>query len=142
MGSRGLNPDGRKRIVHIDTQPAEIDAAYLPEVQLVGDIDGTLRRLLAAVLPRGIGGRDAGARHLSKEILVHADLRTELLRELEQHAAAAGARAVRLETNRALVEAIQLYRSSGYEEVPAFNDEPYAHHWFEKRLGRAGAGAR
>jgi hypothetical protein len=19
-------------------------------------------------------------------------------------------------------------------EVPAFNDEPYAHHWFEKRL--------
>ena len=86
-GPAAWNPDGRKRIVHIDTQPAEIDAAYLPEVQLVGDIDGTLRRLLAAVLPRGIGGRDAGARHASKEILVHADLRTELLRELEQHAA-------------------------------------------------------
>jgi acetolactate synthase-1/2/3 large subunit len=86
-GPAAWNPDGRKRIVHIDTQPAEIDAAYLPEVQLVGDLDGTLRRLLAAVLPRGIGGRDAGARHASKEILVHADLRTELLRVLEQHAA-------------------------------------------------------
>ena len=24
------NPDGRKRIVHIDTQPAEVDAAYRP----------------------------------------------------------------------------------------------------------------
>jgi hypothetical protein len=41
---------------------------------------------------------------------------------------------VRLETNRALKEAIQLYRSSGYREVGPFNDERYAHHWFEKRL--------
>jgi len=57
-----------------------------------------------------------------------------LLRELERHARAAGARVVRLETNRALKEAISLYRSSGYREVAAFNDEPYADHWFEKRL--------
>jgi hypothetical protein len=41
---------------------------------------------------------------------------------------------VRLETNRSLVEAVALYRASGYEEVPAFNDERYAHHWFAKRL--------
>ena len=34
----------------------------------------------------------------------------------------------------ACTEAIQLYRASGYEEVAPFNDEPYAHHWFEKRL--------
>jgi hypothetical protein len=33
-----------------------------------------------------------------------------------------------------MVEAQQLYRSSGYREVPPFNDEHYAHHWFEKRL--------
>ena len=39
-----------------------------------------------------------------------------------------------LETNKTLVEAIALYRSAGYVEVPAFNDEPFAHHWFEKRL--------
>ena len=51
------NPDGRKRIIHIDTQPAEVDAYYQPEVELVGDIDGTLRRLLPAMLPLGIGGR-------------------------------------------------------------------------------------
>jgi DNA-binding MarR family transcriptional regulator/GNAT superfamily N-acetyltransferase len=57
-----------------------------------------------------------------------------LLRELESQARAAGARSVRLETNRALTEAIALYRSSGYVEVPPFNDEPYAHLWFEKRL--------
>jgi DNA-binding MarR family transcriptional regulator/GNAT superfamily N-acetyltransferase len=57
-----------------------------------------------------------------------------LLAELERIARAAGVRVVRLETNRSLKEAIALYRSSGYREVAAFNDEPYAHHWFEKRL--------
>src|ERR671914_508862 len=57
-----------------------------------------------------------------------------LLAELEAGAARSGAPAVRLETNGALVEAIALYRSAGYREVPAFNDEPFAHHWFEKRL--------
>jgi DNA-binding MarR family transcriptional regulator/GNAT superfamily N-acetyltransferase len=60
-----------------------------------------------------------------------------LLGELEARARAAGAKAVRLETNRALTEAIHLYRQSGFREVPRFNDEPYAHHWFEKRLGPA-----
>jgi DNA-binding MarR family transcriptional regulator len=57
-----------------------------------------------------------------------------VLAELEARAAAAGSRVVRLETNRSLGEAINLYRSSGYREVEAFNDEAYAHHWFEKRL--------
>ena len=57
-----------------------------------------------------------------------------LLAELEAHAAALGHRLVRLDTNRTLTEAIAMYRSSGYREIPAFNDEPYAHHWFEKDL--------
>jgi ribosomal protein S18 acetylase RimI-like enzyme/DNA-binding MarR family transcriptional regulator len=57
-----------------------------------------------------------------------------LLAELERTAAAHGATAVRLETNHNLKEAIALYRSSGFEEVAAFNTEPYAHHWFEKPL--------
>jgi ribosomal protein S18 acetylase RimI-like enzyme len=57
-----------------------------------------------------------------------------ILLELEHLAGASGARMVRLETNRALAEAIQLYRSTGYREVAAFNTEPYADHWFEKTL--------
>jgi DNA-binding MarR family transcriptional regulator/GNAT superfamily N-acetyltransferase len=57
-----------------------------------------------------------------------------LLTELEGLAAEHGVRTLRLETNKSLVEAIALYRSSGWREVPAFNDERYAHHWFEKRL--------
>src|SRR3954451_1245906 len=61
-------------------------------------------------------------------------LARRMLGELERRAARSGARVARLETNRALVEAIGLYRSAGYVEVGAFNDEPFAHHWFEKRL--------
>jgi len=57
-----------------------------------------------------------------------------LLADLEGRAARAGARTVRLETNATLVEAIALYRSAGYREAPAFNDEPFADHWFEKQL--------
>ncbi len=57
-----------------------------------------------------------------------------LLEALEHKAREAGMTIIHLETNRTLVEAIDLYRHSGYQEVEAFNDEPYAHHWFEKRL--------
>jgi DNA-binding MarR family transcriptional regulator/N-acetylglutamate synthase-like GNAT family acetyltransferase len=57
-----------------------------------------------------------------------------LLQELEARARTAGARVVRLDTNRNLKEAIELYRRTGYKEVPAFNQEPYAHFWFAKRL--------
>jgi DNA-binding MarR family transcriptional regulator/GNAT superfamily N-acetyltransferase len=68
----------------------------------------------------------AGARGLG--------LGARLLAELERHAREAGAHVVRLETNRALREAIALYRRSGYVEVDPFNNEAYAHHWFQKRL--------
>ena len=81
------NPGGATRIVHIDTTPAEVDAAYRPAVELVGDLGPTLQRLLDAVLPRGIGGRDAAARHASREVLVHADLRQELLKDLRAYEA-------------------------------------------------------
>jgi DNA-binding MarR family transcriptional regulator/GNAT superfamily N-acetyltransferase len=57
-----------------------------------------------------------------------------LLTELEQYGRANGVRLMRLETKDVLTEAIQMYRTSGYAEVVAFNDEPYADHWFEKPL--------
>jgi DNA-binding MarR family transcriptional regulator/GNAT superfamily N-acetyltransferase len=75
-----------------------------------------LKRMWVAPAARGLG------------------LGRRLLEDLERRAKEGGARTVRLETNRTLTEAIALYRSSGYREVPPFNDEPYAHHWFQKRL--------
>ncbi len=57
-----------------------------------------------------------------------------LLTALEVLAVEHGRSSVRLDTNETLREAIALYRSSGYAEIEAFNDEPHAHHWFEKSL--------
>lgn len=60
-----------------------------------------------------------------------------LLVALEARALEHGARTVRLETNGNLTEAIAMYRRAGYADVPAFNAEPFAHHWFEKDLSTA-----
>lgn len=79
---------------------------------------GAIRRMWVAGEARGLG---VGRR---------------ILAALEDEAVRLGFTRVRLETNRALREAISLYRTSGYREVAPFNDEPYAHHWFEKRLAR------
>ena len=57
-----------------------------------------------------------------------------LLEVLEACARASGARAARIETGAVLTEALALYRSTGWVEVPAFNAEPFADHWFEKAL--------
>jgi DNA-binding MarR family transcriptional regulator/GNAT superfamily N-acetyltransferase len=100
--------------------------------------------LLVATLhgePVGCGGlklHDGGAAEI-KRMWVSPQVRglglgRRLLGELEAQARAHGAPAVHLETNRSLAEAIALYRSAGYREVQAFNDETYADHWFEKLL--------
>jgi DNA-binding MarR family transcriptional regulator/ribosomal protein S18 acetylase RimI-like enzyme len=57
-----------------------------------------------------------------------------LLETLEDCARSGGARLGHIETSGVLGEAITLYRSAGWVEVPRFNDEPFADHWFEKRL--------
>jgi DNA-binding MarR family transcriptional regulator len=59
-----------------------------------------------------------------------------ILDALEQQARALGRETVRLYTNRSLTEAKAMYRARGYVEIPRYNDDPYANHWFEKRLTR------
>ena len=53
---------------------------------------------------------------------------------LEAGAREMGHDLVRLDSARALTEAHALYRRCGYAEIPRYNDNPYAHFWFEKRL--------
>ena len=85
-------------------------------LKLQGEVPFYIKRMWVAPEARGLG---VGRR---------------LLAELEDHARRRGAESVHLETNATLREAASLYRSAGYVEVEPFNDEPYAHHWFEKRL--------
>jgi DNA-binding MarR family transcriptional regulator/GNAT superfamily N-acetyltransferase len=77
---------------------------------------GEIKRMWTAPAARGLG------------------VARRVLRTLEARAREAGLGKLRLETNRVLREAQALYRQEGYQEVEPFNDEPYAHHWFEKQL--------
>lgn len=77
---------------------------------------GEVKRMWVATPARGLG---VGRR---------------ILGELERIARTRKLNLLRLETNESLKEARSLYKSCGYTEVDAFNDEPYAHHWFEKGL--------
>ncbi|MBV9078524.1 MAG: GNAT family N-acetyltransferase [Methylobacteriaceae bacterium] len=81
-----------------------------------GNAIGEVKRMWTAPNARGLGVARA------------------ILARLETEARDLGVRRLRLETNRALVEAQALYRAAGYREVAPFNAEPYAHHWFEKAL--------
>jgi GNAT superfamily N-acetyltransferase len=57
-----------------------------------------------------------------------------LLERLKACAPERGATVAHIETSAVLSEALPLYRSAGRVEVPPFNDEPFADHWFEKTL--------
>ncbi|MGV1049973.1 MAG: GNAT family N-acetyltransferase [Solirubrobacterales bacterium] len=91
--------------------------------------------------PAGLGG----VRHLDTEVAevksmyvspAHRGigLGRRILAELERIAAEHGCQAVRLDTSNYLSEAIGLYRSAGYAEVPAYNENPKADLWFERSL--------
>jgi DNA-binding MarR family transcriptional regulator/GNAT superfamily N-acetyltransferase len=77
---------------------------------------GEIKRMWVAPHARGIG------------------LARRLLERLEAQALQCGLTRVRLDTNRVLTEAHALYRKAGYREIERYNDNPYAHLWFEKDL--------
>jgi DNA-binding MarR family transcriptional regulator/predicted N-acetyltransferase YhbS len=63
-----------------------------------------------------------------------AGLGSRLLRHLEDQARELGQDTVRLDTNAALAEAIGMYERAGYTVIGRYNDNPWATHFFEKRL--------
>jgi DNA-binding MarR family transcriptional regulator/GNAT superfamily N-acetyltransferase len=77
---------------------------------------GEIKRVWTAPSARGIG------------------VARRILRTLEAAAREMGLKRLRLGTNRALTEAHALYRKEGFGEIARFNDNPYEHHWFEKKL--------
>jgi DNA-binding MarR family transcriptional regulator/GNAT superfamily N-acetyltransferase len=105
------SPRGTFLVARLDGRPVGCGA-----VKSLGSGVGSIKRMWVSRQMRGVG---VGRR---------------LLLALEKEAAGLGMRLLRLETNRSLHEAQSLYRRNGYREVAAFNDDPYANHWFEKRI--------
>jgi GNAT superfamily N-acetyltransferase len=91
--------------------------------------------------PAGLGG----VRYLNTEIAEvksmyvapafrGSGLGRQILARLDEIALEHGCRAVRLDTSDYLTPAVGLYRSAGYREVPAYNENPKADLWFERDL--------
>jgi DNA-binding MarR family transcriptional regulator/ribosomal protein S18 acetylase RimI-like enzyme len=75
-----------------------------------------VKRLWVAPIARGIGLAD------------------RLMTAIETRARDLRLTTLRLDTNSALTEAIAFYRSRNWTEIPRYNANPYAHHWFAKTL--------
>ncbi|HUX34454.1 MAG TPA: GNAT family N-acetyltransferase [Gemmatimonadaceae bacterium] len=103
---------------------------------LVASVDGT--PVACSAVKTFVPGVGYIKRMWVDEAMRGTGLGRRMLDAIETQAGELGFTTVVLETNRALTEAINLYRHAGYTEVAPFNDERYAHHWFEKRLRRAG----
>ncbi|MGW1041176.1 GNAT family N-acetyltransferase [Streptomyces sp. NPDC002547] len=74
-----------------------------------------------------------------RHVWVHPDARRlglarRLLDGLERQAVEHGLGLVRLDTHAVLTEAQAMYRACGYTQIPRYDDNVYAAHWFEKRL--------
>jgi len=144
-------PDNRDAAFCLSRYFAELaerfDAGFDPAQSLAPTLDGfEPPRGVFLIMhlhgkPVGCGGfkeEESGAAYI-KRMWISQDARglglgRRLLQALEDKACCLGYRMIRLETEKSLKEAQQLYRSFGYREVPRFNDELYAHHWFEKAL--------
>jgi GNAT superfamily N-acetyltransferase len=120
--------------------PEGFDEADLVQPQEVQGNAGVFLVAYEDGCPVGCGGLralEAGAGEI-RHVWVAAGTRglgvgRRLLAGLEREAAARGFGVVRLSTHRALTEAVQMYRSSGYTEIPPYGQDSHAHYWFEKR---------
>lgn len=74
---RNWNPQGDQRIVHVDFLPAEVDAHYMPEIEVVGDLAHALWMLNERVARDGVPDYDLAAQ---------ATLRATMLEEFARHA--------------------------------------------------------
>ena len=75
-----------------------------------------------------------------KRLYVRPDVRgralgRRLLDELERLARAQGYTTVRLDTGARQPDAVRLFETAGYREIPDYNGNPFASRWFEKSLG-------
>ncbi|MBR1129063.1 bifunctional helix-turn-helix transcriptional regulator/GNAT family N-acetyltransferase [Bradyrhizobium iriomotense] len=86
----------------------------------------------------GLKGTDHGYAEIKRLWVAPAARGLRLGRRLMDATEAAarelGVALLRLDTNSALPEAAQLYRNTGWREIPRFNDDPYPDLFFEKRL--------
>lgn len=84
---------------------------------------------------KGSGGQVAEVKRLWVSPAARGlGLAHRLMAAVEDAARSLGITTLRLDTNRALSEAVALYRNAGWTEIERFNDDPYPDFFFEKRV--------
>jgi DNA-binding MarR family transcriptional regulator/GNAT superfamily N-acetyltransferase len=112
VGAEDMTPPrGWFFLARLDGRPVGCGAL----IRLSAD-EGEIKRMWTAPEARGLG------------------VARRIIAAIETTAREAGVTTLRLDTNRALKEAQALYRKLGFVEIARYNDNPYADHWFEKRL--------
>lgn len=86
--------------------------ALLPQAPATGEV----KRLWVAPQARGTG--------LGRRLMV----------AVADHARKLGYTRLRLDTSAHLPAAVAMYRRGGWTEIARYNDNPFAHHWFETPL--------
>lgn len=104
-------PAGYLLVARLDGQPVGCGA-----LKRLSDTEGEVKRVWTSSEARGMG------------------VASRMMDALEALARELGFVVVKLDTNRTLVEAQAMYRKRGYREIAPYNDNPYAHHWFEKAM--------
>ena len=90
---------------------------------------------LACVGLKGHGGETAEIKRLWVSPSARGlGIGRRLMDAAEEAARSLSIKLLRLDTNSALAEAGQLYRSTGWTEIERFNDDPYPDLFFEKQL--------
>lgn len=118
----------------------EVSLSRDPDAQDMIRPRGSFLVALSDGLPIGCVGLKGGADYAEIKRLWIAPsarglgLAKRLMAKIEDIACDLGITTLRLDTNRALPEAIALYRNSGWAEIERFNDDPYPDFFFEKRL--------
>ncbi|MFD4260330.1 GNAT family N-acetyltransferase [Streptomyces sp. NPDC058534] len=113
-GAELVPPRGRLLVARYGGEPAGTSGVRL--------LDATTAELTRVFLYDGMRGRGGAAL---------------LVRAAEDAARALGAARMILDTRTDLVEARTLYARLGYTETEAYNESPYAEHWFTKGLRAA-----
>lgn len=104
-------PAGHLLLARLDGRPIGCGA-----LKRLGADEGEVKRVWTSPDARGLG------------------VASKIMDSLENLAKEVGCKRVKLDTNRTLLEAQAMYRKRGYREIGRYNDNPYAHHWFEKDL--------
>lgn len=136
----GLREIGFAHIDHAYAITYPDPALFVPPAGVFLIVDGDDASAVGCGGIRRVADGPTGIRYEVKHLYLRPETRGRgwgraLLDELERRARDFGATELVLDTHHTLEAAGGLYAASGFESIPAYNDNPNATRWYRKPLG-------